>query len=56
MIVCNSTNVPSGLIESQIKAKLAEEEDAEAARGRLSLHKVTPSSMLAELLEIEDLQ
>ncbi|KAF7792933.1 hypothetical protein EIP86_004036 [Pleurotus ostreatoroseus] len=47
---------PSGLTETDIRLKLAEEEDVEAAEGNPSLHKVTPSAMLAELLEIEDAQ
>lgn len=46
----------AGLTESQVKAQLAEEEEYEAARGNPALHRVTPSSIIAELLEIEDLQ
>ncbi|EKM48959.1 uncharacterized protein PHACADRAFT_33683 [Phanerochaete carnosa HHB-10118-sp] len=47
---------PSGLTKTQIKAQLAEEEDTEAVKGNTSLHKVTSSSMVVELLGIEDLQ
>lgn len=46
----------TGLTENKIKLQLAEKEDQEAAAGKWSLHKVTPSSMLVELLEIEELQ
>lgn len=45
-----------GLTENEIKLQLAEQEDKDAATGKPSLHKVTPSSMLVELLEIEELQ
>lgn len=44
------------MTEAQIKLQLAEEEDNDARKGNLSLHEVTPSGMLSELLEIEDLQ
>lgn len=44
------------MTENQVKAKLAEEEDEEAAQGNPALHRITPSSMIAELLEIEELQ
>ena len=45
-----------GLTEAEIRLQLAEEEDVEAAEGNPSLHKMTPSAMLVELLEIEDAQ
>ena len=46
----------AGLTEAQVKLKLAAEEDEEAANGEPALHRVTASSLIAELLEIEDLQ
>jgi hypothetical protein len=45
-----------GLTKAQIRLQLAEEEDKDTAQGNLSLHNVTPSGILAELLEIEDTQ
>lgn len=45
-----------GLTEAQIRVKLAQEEEQDAADGNPSLHRVTPSSMLVEMLEIEELQ
>lgn len=45
-----------GLTENEIKVQLAEEENREAANGKPALHKVTPLSMLIELLEIEKVQ
>lgn len=51
-----TSKITVGLTETQVKAQLAEEEDEEAANGNPSLHSVTPSSMVTELLEIEDLQ
>lgn len=44
------------MTEAEIRLQLAEEEDREASDGTLFLHKITPSAMLTELLEIEDLQ
>ncbi|KAF7799366.1 hypothetical protein EIP86_010598 [Pleurotus ostreatoroseus] len=46
----------SGLTEAEIRLQLAEQEDVEVSEGYPLLHKVTPSAMLAELLEIEDAQ
>ncbi len=46
----------AGPTEAEIRLQLAEEEDFEAADGHPCLHKVTPSAMVAELLEIEDAQ
>ncbi|GJE98768.1 CxC2 domain-containing protein [Phanerochaete sordida] len=45
-----------GLTEADIKLKLAEEDLVAAQHGDLALHEVTPSSMLVELLELEDQQ
>lgn len=36
--------------------RLAEEEDEEAANGSPSLHRVSPSSLLVEMMEIQELQ
>ncbi|GJE98466.1 CxC2 domain-containing protein [Phanerochaete sordida] len=47
---------PSGLTEAEIKLQLADEEDRDAATGKPVLHAITPSSMLVELLEIEEQQ
>ncbi|GJF00735.1 CxC2 domain-containing protein [Phanerochaete sordida] len=47
---------PSGLTEKEIKLRLAAQEDKDASEGRPSLHQVTPSNMLVELLEIEELK
>ena len=40
--------------EAEIRLKLAQEDEDDAARGKLSLHEVTPASTLAALLDIED--
>ncbi|GJF00658.1 hypothetical protein PsYK624_169540 [Phanerochaete sordida] len=44
------------LTEADIKLKLAEEDLVAAQQGNLALHEVSPSSMLVELLKIEDKQ
>lgn len=43
------------MTESEIKLQLAKKEDKEAAERAPSFHKVTPLSMLVELLDIKKL-
>ena len=43
-------------MKANIKLQLAEEETAAALEGDVSVHGITPASMLIELLEIEDQQ
>ena len=45
-----------GLTESEIRLRLAQEDDDDVAAGKLSLHDVTPASMLMMLLDLEDQQ
>ncbi|KAJ3552075.1 hypothetical protein NM688_g4347 [Phlebia brevispora] len=47
---------PTGMTEADIRLKLAQEDDEEAACGHLSLHSITPAVMLMELLDIEHQQ
>lgn len=51
-----SSGLSTGPTENEIRATLAEEEEENAASGSPTLHRITPSSMMAELLEIEELQ
>ncbi|KIP01514.1 hypothetical protein PHLGIDRAFT_80473 [Phlebiopsis gigantea 11061_1 CR5-6] len=46
----------TGISEAEIRRRLVEEDEATAMEGTLSLHEVTPASMVIELLEIEDQQ
>ena len=46
----------SGPTEADIRLQLAEQDNKEAAEGKFSLHKMSPASMLGELLDIEDQQ
>lgn len=56
MLEAYLTYLLPGLTETEIRLQLAEEEEKEAAEGSPALHQVTPSAMLVEMLEIEDLQ
>lgn len=45
-----------GMTEAEIRLKLAQEDDEEAANGNMSLHEVTPASMIMALLDVEEQQ
>lgn len=42
--------------EAQIRAELAAEEEQEVHAGNVSLHEVTPVTMMTTLLDLEDQQ
>ena len=44
------------MTEADVRLRLAEEDGEDAARGRLSLHSVTPAGLMMELLDLEDQQ
>ncbi len=44
------------MTEAQIRLQLAKEDDRQAADGHLSLHNVTPSALIMELMDIEEQQ
>ncbi|KAF7796504.1 hypothetical protein EIP86_007682 [Pleurotus ostreatoroseus] len=48
--------VPSGMTEAQIRLQLAEEDEQDAVEGIITLHNVSPASMIMELLDIEEKQ
>ena len=42
--------------EAEIRLELAKEEEQEANNGHVSLHEVTPATMISNLLELEEQQ
>ncbi|GJF00807.1 CxC2 domain-containing protein [Phanerochaete sordida] len=46
----------TGMSESEIRIQLLREEEADANRGNVPLHEVTPAAMLSALLDLEDQQ
>lgn len=44
------------MTEADIRLQLAEEDDEAAVEGEVPLHEISPSSMLFEMLDIEDQQ
>lgn len=42
--------------KAEIRLELAKEEEQEANDGRVNLHKVTPATMVANLLDLEEQQ
>ena len=44
------------MTESDIRLKLARDDDEDTKNGSISLHAVTPSALIMELLDIEDQQ
>lgn len=46
----------TGLSEADIRVQLAKEEEADADAGNVALHEVTPSTMVATLLDLEEQQ
>lgn len=51
-----SPNIAAGMTEAQIRLQLVKEEKEERTAGSESLHPLTPSGMLATLLDLEDQQ
>ena len=51
-----SVDVKVGFSEADLRLELAEENDKAIADGMVVLDEISPAAMLAELLEIEDLQ
>lgn len=45
-----------GMSEAEIRVQLAKEEEEEANTGKFTLHEVTPSNLIANLLDLEEQQ
>lgn len=44
------------MTEAEIRLELAREEEQEASNGHIALHEVTPVTMIANLLDLEEQQ
>ena len=44
------------MTESDIRLKLARDDEEDVTNGTMSLHAITPSALIMELLDIEDQQ